>query len=84
MKTHAAAFAAITLAAGLLGAAAVSRPGAAARREQVPGNARGLALGSGGWRRLRRGEWAEPAGRTGRLRPCLVSRRPPARVRGAR
>ena len=35
MKTHAAAVAAITLAAGLLGAA-VSRPGAAARREQVP------------------------------------------------
>jgi hypothetical protein len=36
MKTHAAALAAITLAAGLLGAAAVSRPGAAARRGQVP------------------------------------------------
>ena len=36
MKIHAAALAAITLAAGLLGAAVVSRPGAAARREQVP------------------------------------------------
>jgi hypothetical protein len=36
MKTRAAALAAITLAAGLLGAAALSRPGSAARREQVP------------------------------------------------
>jgi hypothetical protein len=36
VKIHAAALATITLAAGLLGAAVVSRPGAAARREQVP------------------------------------------------
>jgi hypothetical protein len=36
MKTHAVALAAITLAAGLLGAAALSRPGTAARREPVP------------------------------------------------
>jgi Lysyl oxidase/WD40-like Beta Propeller Repeat len=36
MKTRAAALAAITLAAGLLGAAALSRPSTAARREQVP------------------------------------------------
>lgn len=36
MKTRAAALASITLAAGLLGTAALSRPGAAARREQVP------------------------------------------------
>lgn len=36
MRPQAAALAAITLAAGLLGAAALSRPGTAARREQVP------------------------------------------------
>ena len=36
MRPQAAALATITLAAGLLGAAALSRPGTAARREQVP------------------------------------------------
>jgi Lysyl oxidase/WD40-like Beta Propeller Repeat len=36
MRPHAVALAAITLAAGLLGAATLSHPGSAARREQVP------------------------------------------------
>ena len=85
MKTHAAAFAAITLAAGLFGAAAVSRPGAAARREQVPwatlAVSRSVLVG-GGVYVVGRGQNRLVA--AGRLRPCLVSRRPPARVRGAR